>query len=417
MVDFVRECTETHSLEQRAQFLRATGLYAKNAIQTSIAQYFAASSPADRIRSLGEVLRVCAPAELRLAGLVVEDLASCLAVETEPFIQPANDAETVLLLLSQQLPEAVVHILYDYIPLLHRHNYPAADSAMAALLAIEFHTNEPPALCHVCEAVFEMCLAHPAFSLKQKRQLIDKIETLTEVRTPLVPRPAATTRPFVRSANIIGIDPATCAFIISLEWSNGTTICIQRTYNQIFAFHSKLLDLFSKGPRVIPFLPGKKYVETITRGKHAVAQSRLPDLQTYLVALFKLDARISQCDHVFSFFSGTVVVSDGPSDEVIAQGLASNPSGLSSAPAPAVASTTLTASVPGSSGSSSSVVSPSPFSPAVPGRSSIQHAFELAPDADSVSGGPDSPAPPLHAPRPLNFAGVPPGAGAGAGAV
>lgn len=143
-----------------------------------------------------------------------------------------------------------------------------------------------------------------------------------------------------------------------MEWSDGTSCCVRRTYGDFFSFHTKvlsppppatslyllydslslspqLLDQFpeeggqkNKKERMIPFLPGKSYPRILTnRNNRDLAEKRLPELHRYAKSaislslffssssstsnspsslphreLLLLPEKISQCKHVLEFF-------------------------------------------------------------------------------------------------------------------
>ncbi|XP_070540859.1 SH3 and PX domain-containing protein 2A-like isoform X2 [Ptychodera flava] len=96
-------------------------------------------------------------------------------------------------------------------------------------------------------------------------------------------------------------------YVIHVHWSDDTSYVIYRRYSRFFDFQVRLLDMFpdeagSRDPtqRIIPFLPGKKWIgrSNIRR----VAMERLSVIDEYCRALIRLPSKISECPFVHSFF-------------------------------------------------------------------------------------------------------------------
>ena len=96
------------------------------------------------------------------------------------------------------------------------------------------------------------------------------------------------------------------AFDIRVEWSDGSISNCERSYQEFFEFHCKLLDRFPQeagttvgNARVIPFLPGKKIFRRSTK---KLAEERRPQLDEYSKHLVSLPENISGCTFVKKFF-------------------------------------------------------------------------------------------------------------------
>eukprot|EP00047_Mylnosiga_fluctuans_P012227 m.24924 g.24924 ORF g.24924 m.24924 type:complete len:754 (+) comp4086_c0_seq1:44-2305(+) len=258
---------------------------------------FSAANPAERFDFLSALLRACSPHEVRAAGLLVEDLGS---INFGALLQQeglANDATHVLSMATEIGAIQAAHQLYQYVPLLSRFNFPVSAIMTKILLQLPYHTQDPQSkhLCTLCQAVFTMCIAHPAFTVAQKSTLHAKFHSCQ-----------ADTTLSVISAVITGIRREAKAYYYAMDitWSNGTTIQALRSYNHFFEFQCKLVDMFSSDKtRVVPFLPGKQIMSIIMKSKNEIAASRAPEIQVYLDSLLRCPPRISRCDHVIQFFS------------------------------------------------------------------------------------------------------------------
>ncbi|XP_041369237.1 SH3 and PX domain-containing protein 2B-like isoform X2 [Gigantopelta aegis] len=97
-------------------------------------------------------------------------------------------------------------------------------------------------------------------------------------------------------------------YVISVAWSDGSTVVIYRRYSRFFDLQSRLLDMFpleagviEPAQRTLPILPGK-----ILFGRshiRDVAEKRLKPIDEYCKGLIKVAQRISQCDVVLDFFT------------------------------------------------------------------------------------------------------------------
>eukprot|EP00128_Syssomonas_multiformis_P016975 Colp12_sorted_trinity150504_noHs@10993 len=92
---------------------------------------------------------------------------------------------------------------------------------------------------------------------------------------------------------------------MKIQRVDGSEDEIERRYREFFSLHMDLMKAFPiegglKGaPRVLPFMPGKHFLNTDGR---EVAESRVEALQIYVDELLALDPKISRCPQVLQFF-------------------------------------------------------------------------------------------------------------------
>eukprot|EP00042_Codosiga_hollandica_P041704 m.374911 g.374911 ORF g.374911 m.374911 type:complete len:333 (+) comp56172_c0_seq1:58-1056(+) len=126
----------------------------------------------------------------------------------------------------------------------------------------------------------------------------------------------------LRSIQTLGIEevPDTTSFryVFECSWSHGIITTVRRTYDDLFKFQCKLLDMFPAeagegGQRTIPSLPGRNIMSSGVSAlaptksmKRSLAQSaeekRLPYIAKYVNDLIKLDKKIACCDLMFSLW-------------------------------------------------------------------------------------------------------------------
>ena len=95
-------------------------------------------------------------------------------------------------------------------------------------------------------------------------------------------------------------------FQIDLKWSDDTCSTSYRSYSELFDFQCDLLTQFPKEAgsqkgteRTIPYLPGKKLFQ---RSNRKLAESRLPEIDSYVKNLIAMPENISQCEITCRFF-------------------------------------------------------------------------------------------------------------------
>eukprot|EP00041_Stephanoeca_diplocostata_P009030 m.136690 g.136690 ORF g.136690 m.136690 type:complete len:567 (+) comp17580_c0_seq2:227-1927(+) len=157
------------------------------------------------------------------------------------------------------------------------------------------------------------CIAvHPAFDATMVKGV--KQSLLKDMGAAPVPqRPELKIQElFVESAIATDVvtDPrskrAGCAFRVRTVWSDGREEEAFRAHKDMFSFQCALLDLFPDDAilgesRQIPFLPGKKMI-SMRKSPQRLAESRKPQIQTYLTSLLALSPRMSRCAHTVDFF-------------------------------------------------------------------------------------------------------------------
>lgn len=95
-------------------------------------------------------------------------------------------------------------------------------------------------------------------------------------------------------------------FEIELKWSDDTSSTSYRSYSDFFDFQCDLLMGFPKEAgsqkgteRSIPYLPGKKMFQ---RSNRKLAETRLPEIDSYVKNLIAMPENISQSEITSRFF-------------------------------------------------------------------------------------------------------------------
>ncbi|XP_031570663.1 SH3 and PX domain-containing protein 2A-like [Actinia tenebrosa] len=136
-------------------------------------------------------------------------------------------------------------------------------------------------------------------------------EIKMELRLPIDEKESATTLLYVVTANFVAIKERTkdkkkqYVFVFNVDWSDGTSSVVWRSYSEFFDLQCRLLDSFpeeagsKRRARIIPYLPGRQIFK---KSDSHLAEERRPHLIKYTNEILMLPKNISQGPIVVSFF-------------------------------------------------------------------------------------------------------------------
>ena len=102
------------------------------------------------------------------------------------------------------------------------------------------------------------------------------------------------------------LNPRKFVFLIQVEWTDDSVTSSYRGYTDFFDFQCGLIYAFpDEGgltkdvPRTLPFIPGKKLFK---RSSRRLAETRLPEINTYVESLFTMPEHVTHSERVLRFF-------------------------------------------------------------------------------------------------------------------
>jgi hypothetical protein len=289
----------------------------------------------DRLDLICRLLRSCVPYELRFLGTVLLDAAHAQMKSFSALEVVANQVNHYAgFKSSTHLTHQVCEKLCCALAVVHAHNNPVAEAVCGLLdnpqvLQLFDETSDVKVL-NDLRLLYVMAVNHPALSFNQRQQLLyrylQRMDSVYRGKRKLLNLSSSTESGEADESTTLHREPGRHAFVIScevhsvykradkrypymiqVEWSDGTSCCVRRTYGDFFSFHTKLLDHFpeeggqkNKKERMIPFLPGK-YIPRLLTNSREMAEKRLPELHRYAKELLMLPEKICRCEHVSEF--------------------------------------------------------------------------------------------------------------------
>ncbi|XP_013380648.1 zinc finger CCHC domain-containing protein 14 [Lingula anatina] len=298
-----------------------------------------------RIEVLASLLHMCLPLELRFVGSCVENLAKRNFVFLREAENQANSVSEIDK-LRDLTDETVRSRINVYLALLYSTNIQCSnvlfdilstcvESAIPKLSMDEEIANE-------LLLMLTVAVNHPVFTFEQRevlsKHLGDLVRLLGEyiqeeenckdvacqAGEPLLPEENGCSKDawcqagesflllepaYVQDIKVQGSQRRTekeHEFCMQVTWSNGEVTAVNKTYQELYEFHTKLLKAFPddagahRHERKIPYLPGIRHLQRNHREEQL--KTILPNIQEYAEQLVKVPEYILHSDYLQVFF-------------------------------------------------------------------------------------------------------------------
>eukprot|EP00053_Salpingoeca_punica_P018799 m.186290 g.186290 ORF g.186290 m.186290 type:complete len:639 (+) comp17508_c0_seq3:265-2181(+) len=294
-------------------------------VEQELDSLFERSPPADRISLLQRVAAHVTPLEAQLLHVLLARKSAVAVAQLAGVAAAANNEQWMLAMLHQLGPVQAAHIIGSAIPFVHDANTAAGSAVSRVLQSMEWHPDETGEFCQGCQATFRMASVHPAVGPEHAPALSalcnclvaqTSVARTTAAAAAVSASAAVAAAAAVRPQKPLGVlvsglltaiskDPKRrdWVFVIDCTWSTGLMHKCVRTYDDLFTFQCKFLDMFPQEAappnRIIPFLPGRK---VFSKKDRELALARAPGIGLYLQALFRLPPKLSQSEIFTGFF-------------------------------------------------------------------------------------------------------------------
>ncbi|XP_064640592.1 zinc finger CCHC domain-containing protein 14-like [Lineus longissimus] len=282
-----------------------------------------------RIDFMCGLLHMCLPCEHRFLGSVVEDLGKRDYHYLRDSEIKSNNPAELSKLINVRFKETRSRISVA-LALLHSYNKECASvlynilMSSSSVMLEEFMPDD-----HFTEEVLlllTMAVNHPAFTLDQRLSLckiLMKLQSLTEPQEESLCsqecHPPPQEKAYIKDISVQGfhrrMSDNKYEFHMQVTWSDDTLTEINKTHQELYDFHAKLIKLFPeeagahRHDRRIPFLCAFKRQ---CNNKEEFEAQILPNVSDYTRRLVHLPRRLLECDHILDFFGSVGVSPVGP---------------------------------------------------------------------------------------------------------